>query len=56
MSRLPLVSLNVSYNQIGAEGARLLAAMPGLTTLDMCSNDIGDEGAQALAASPRSSR
>jgi len=36
-------------NKIGADGARALAALKGLTTLCLDSNDIGDDGARALS-------
>lgn len=42
-------SLDVSWNQIGDEGARVLAANTTLTTLNVRANLIGDEGAKALA-------
>ena len=37
-------------NGIGAEGARALSALTGLTSLNLGGNGIGDEGARALAA------
>jgi Ran GTPase-activating protein (RanGAP) involved in mRNA processing and transport len=43
-------SLNLSYNNIGAEGAKALAANQSLSTLNLRANNIGDEGAKALAA------
>ena len=42
-------SLNLSYNNIRAEGARALALNQSLITLNLCSNNIKDEGAKALA-------
>ncbi|MDQ3159319.1 MAG: hypothetical protein M3P98_04275 [bacterium] len=45
-----ITSLDVSYNQIGAEGAKALAANTSLTSLDVSVNQIGAEGAKALAA------
>jgi len=47
-------SLDFGYNEVGADGARLLAqALKGntrLTTLHMGYNNLGDDGARALAA------
>ena len=49
-----LTRLDISWNIMQAEGARLLAhALPCLAQLMMCHNDIGDEGAAHLAASLR---
>ena len=45
--------LNVSYNNIGDEGAKALAANTSLTSLNVRGNNIGDEGAKALAANTR---
>ncbi len=53
LSRLPLVRLNVRNKRIGAEGARLLANHPTLTSLNVSNGRIGPEGAQALAANTR---
>ncbi len=48
-----LTSLYLGGNQIGAEGAKALAAVlegnSSLTSLDLYGNEIGDEGAKALA-------
>jgi Ran GTPase-activating protein (RanGAP) involved in mRNA processing and transport len=44
-----LTTLNVSGNQIGAEGAKVLAQNTRLTTLNVERNAIGAEGAKALA-------
>ena len=57
MARLPeaiaslqcLTSLDLSWNGIGADGARALAALTGLTSLALGSNSIGADGARALA-------
>ena len=45
-----LTSLNLRYNDIGAEGAAALAALTQLTSLNLGYNDIGAEGVAALAA------
>ncbi|KAF9157499.1 hypothetical protein BGX20_003917, partial [Mortierella sp. AD010] len=48
-----LVNLNLSYNSIGPNGARVLSdalkASSTLTTLDLYNNSIGDNGAQVLS-------
>jgi internalin A len=47
-----LASLNLGGNDIGAEGAKAIAAsLTGLTSLELWGNDIGAEGAKAIAAS-----
>ncbi len=45
-----LTSLNLRYNDIGAEGAAALAALTQLTSLNLGYNDIGAKGVAALAA------
>ncbi len=45
-----LTSLNLSFNQIGDEGARALSLLTNLTSLDLQYNQIGDEGARALSS------
>ena len=48
-----LATLDLGYNNIGAEGAGSLAGVLGqcssLATLDLAQNDIGTEGARSLA-------
>jgi uncharacterized protein (TIGR02996 family) len=54
-----LSSLDLSYNEIGAEGAAALAASPHLAhlaSLALTCNEIGPEGAAALVASPHLAR
>jgi internalin A len=43
-----LTSLDLSYNDLGAEGAQALKGHAALTSLNLSYNDLGDEGAQAL--------
>ena len=45
---MKLTSLDVTDNNIGAAGARVLASLVNLTHLDLARNKIGAEGAQAL--------
>ncbi|HSK03948.1 MAG TPA: hypothetical protein VK932_21995 [Kofleriaceae bacterium] len=45
-----LTALDLSGNEIGSEGTRVLAALTRLTSLDLSHNHIGDDGARALAA------
>ena len=52
-------NLGLADNDIGAEGARALAASPHLarlTYLNLGNNDIRDEGVRALTASPHLAR
>jgi hypothetical protein len=50
---LSLLSLDVSRNSLGDEGARALASgLRGLKALDASLNGLGAEGARALAESP----
>jgi hypothetical protein len=44
-----LISLDVSDNRIGAEGAKALSTNTSLTSLDVSYNRIGAEGAKALS-------
>jgi hypothetical protein len=44
-----LTSLELSFNEIGAAGARALAKLTGLTSLKLGGNEIGDAGARSLA-------
>jgi len=43
-----LTSLDLTYNDIEAEGVQALKGLTGLTSLDLSGNRIGDEGVQAL--------
>jgi hypothetical protein len=43
-----ITSLDLSYNKIGAEGAKNLSSLSSLTTLDLSVNNIADEGAKSL--------
>ena len=45
-----LTSLDLTGNNIGAEGAQALASLTALTSLNLSFNHIGDAGAQALAS------
>ncbi len=50
-----IVDLNLGQNELGNEGARVLAGCPllsGLRVLRLANCGIGDEGARALAESP----
>jgi hypothetical protein len=50
-----LIELDLSFNQLGDDGARVLAKCPHLSklmVLKLASCGIGDEGARALANSP----
>src|SRR6266568_2002739 len=45
-----ITKLNIGYNSIGDEGAKVLAANTHITNLDIRWNNIGAEGVKALAA------
>lgn len=47
-----LTWINVSYNNIGNEGAKALASISTLTHVDMIDNHVSDDGALALAKMP----
>lgn len=49
LAKVPHIKeVDLSYNKIGSEGAKVLAANNTLTSLDLSSNVIGDYGAEAL--------
>ncbi len=44
-----LTALNLSYNNIGPDGAATIARNPNLSELELRYNNIGDQGTQAIA-------
>ena len=46
----PVERIFLLKEQLGAEGARAMAAPTHFTSIDLSGNDIGAEGARALAA------
>ena len=54
-----MTELDLSYNELGDDGARVVANCPhlaGLTVLRLSNCGIGDEGGRALANSPHLNR